>query len=333
MKKFSEEINELSKDPWAKPFKIALIGLAIFIAILILNPFAIIQSGTVGVKVTLGKFDNQELMPGLHLKKPIIEDIFTIDTKVHTINYKGDKDLPDKQGVIFKPSINVLDERGLPVKIELTAQYRIIPDQASELLQEWGKNWEDKLVNPTIRDVVRDVIGQYPAEKLPIKRQEIAIKIEQGIKDNMRKTSKGKVEVIGVQLRDIKLPPRIAQKIEEVQIAKQEAEKMKYVEEKAKKEQEVRKIKAESEKIEKIIRAEGEAERKIKEAEGKAKAKVLEAEAQAKANKLLSQSIDQNILKWKNLQVQEKLMEAIRENKNNNIFLNTPQGNMHYWIK
>ncbi|WP_051654318.1 prohibitin family protein [Persephonella sp. KM09-Lau-8] len=311
-------------------------GIIIFtalIAFLILNPFVIIESGTVGVKATLGKFDNQELMPGFHLKTPIADRIIEVDTKVHTINYKGDKDLPDKRGVIFKPSINVLDERGLPVRIELTAQYRVIPDQASELLQEWGRNWEYKLVNPTIRDVVRDVIGQYPAEKLPVKRQEIAIKIEQGIKENMRKTSKGKIEVIGVQLRDIKLPPRIAQKIEEVQIAKQEAEKMKYVEEKAKKEQEVRKIRAESEKIEKIIRAEGEAERKIKEAEGKAKAKILEAEAQAKANKLLSQSIDQNILKWKNLQVQEKLMEAIKENKNNNIFLNTPQGNMHYWVK
>jgi len=321
------------EDILKKMIKPGIIVFIALIAFLILNPFVIIESGTVGVKATLGKFHNQELMPGFHLKTPIVDKVIKVDTKVHTINYKGDKDLPDKQGVIFKPSINVLDERGLPVKIELTAQYRIIPDQASELLQEWGRNWEDKLVNPTIRDVVRDVIGQYPAEKLPVKRQEIAVKIEQGIKENMRKTSKGKVEVIGVQLRDIKLPPRIAQKIEEVQIAKQEAEKMKYVEEKAKKEQEVRKIRAESEKIEKIIRAEGEAERKIKEAEGKAKAKILEAEAQAKANKLLSQSIDQNILKWKNLQVQEKLMEAIKENKNNNIFLNTPQGNMHYWVK
>jgi regulator of protease activity HflC (stomatin/prohibitin superfamily) len=107
---------------------------------------------------------------------------------------------------------------------------------------------------------------------------------------------------------------------------------MKYVEEKAKKEQEVRKIKAETEKIEKIIRAEAEAQKKIKEAEGKAKARILEAQAQAKANKLLSSSIDKNILKWKEIQVQEKLMEAIKENKNNNIFLNTPQGNLHYWL-
>jgi len=315
--------------------KIAVIPIVILFVVMfffIFSPFKTIQSGNVGIKITLGKFDNEELMPGLHFKIPVIQDIKIVDVKVHTINYKGAQDRPDKEGLIEKPSINVLDERGLPVRIELTVQYRLIPDQASEMIQEWGWNWEDKLVNPTIRDVVRDVIGEYPAEKLPVKRQEIGVKIEEGIKKAIKTVSKNKVEVIGVQLRDIKLPPRIAQKIEEVQIAKQEAEKMKYVEEKAKKEQEVRKIKAETEKIEKIIRAEAEAEKRVKEAEGRAKARILEAEAQAKANKLLSSSIDKNILKWKEIQVQEKLMEAIKENKNNNIFLNTPQGNMHYWL-
>ncbi len=50
------------------------------------------------------------------------------------------------------------------------------------MIQECGWNWKDKLVNPAIRDVVRDVIGEYPAENLPIKRQEIGIKIQEGIK-------------------------------------------------------------------------------------------------------------------------------------------------------
>lgn len=315
--------------------KIALVPIIILfivIFIFVFSPFKTIESGNVGIKITLGKFDNEELMPGLHFKIPIIQDIKIVDVKVHTINYKGSQDRPDKEGLIEKPSINVLDERGLPVRIELTVQYRLIPDQASEMIQEWGWNWKDKLVNPTIRDVVRDVIGEYPAEKLPVKRQEIGVKIEEGIKKAIKNVSKNKVQVIGVQLRDIKLPPRIAQKIEEVQIAKQEAEKMKYVEEKAKKEQEVRRIKAETEKIEKIIKAEAEAEKRVKEAEGRAKARILEAEAQAKANRLLSKSIDKKILEWKEIQVQEKLMEAIKENKNNNIFLNTPQGNMHYWL-
>ena len=302
--------------------KYILIVIAIVsIGFIMFLPFRTIESGTVGIKITLGKFSNEELKPGLHFLIPIIQEIKIVDVKVHTINYKGHQDKPDKEGLIEKPAINVLDKRGLPVAIELTVQYRLNPIYASEMIQEWGWNWEEKLVNPTIRDVVRDVIGEYPAENLPIKRQEIGIKIQEGIKSSIGNVSKGWVQVIGVQLRDIKLPPRIAQKIEEVQIAKQEAEKMKYIEEKAKKEQEVRKIKAETEKIEKIIKAEAEAQKRIKEAEGR-----------AKANELISKSITPNVLKWKSMEIQEKLADALRENPNATIFINTPSGNMHYWL-
>ncbi len=326
------EINQKPPNIQAKFAVLPIILIFIVIFFFLFSPFKTIESGHVGIKVTLGKYDNDELMPGLHFKIPIIQSIKVIDVKVHTINYKGNQDRPDREGLIEKPAINVLDSRGLPVRIELTVQYRLIPDQASEMIQEWGWNWEDKMVNPTIRDVVRDVIGQYPAELLPVKRQEIGVKIEERIKKSISEVSKRKADVVGVQLRDIKLPPRIAQKIEEVQIAKQEAEKMKYVEEKAKKEQEIRKIQAETQKIQKVIAAEAEAEKRIKEAEGIAKAQILKAEATAKANKLISQSIDKNVLKWKGLEVQEKLMEALKYNKNNNIFLNTPSGNMHYWL-
>ncbi|RMA97297.1 prohibitin family protein [Hydrogenothermus marinus] len=317
MDNFSKDKININSAVAALP--IAIIVIAIFF--FLFPPFKTIESGNVGIKITLGKYDNEELKPGLHFKIPLVQEIKVVDVRVHTINYKGNQDRPDKEGLIEKPAINVLDARGLPVRIEMTVQYRIIPDQASELIQEWGWNWEDKMINPTIRDIVRDVIGQYPAEQLPIKRQEIGTKIEQGIEKSIKEVSHNKVEVVGVQLRDIKLPPRIAQKIEEVQIAKQEAEKMKYVEEKAKKQQEIKRIEAETKKIQKVIAAEAEAEKKIKEAEGI-----------AKANKLISQSIDKNVLKWRELEIQEKLMEALKENKNNNIFLNTPAGNMHYWL-
>ena len=282
-----------------------------------------VESGTVGVKVTLGKYDNEELQPGLHFRVPIIQRIKVADVRVHTIHYKGKKDLPDEEGVIYKPSITVLDERGLPIDVELTVQYRLLPDLASETMQSWGWNWEEKLVNPAVRDIVRDIIGQYPAEQIPIKRQEIATKIEQGIRDLIKESSKGAVEVVGVQLRNVLLPAEIQQKIKEVQIAKQEAEKMKYVEEKARKEQEVRKIRAETEKIERVIKAEAEAEAKVKE-----------AQAVAKANRLISNSITDRLLKWKDMEVQLRIAESLEKNPNVRLFLNVPRSsNMHLWLE
>jgi regulator of protease activity HflC (stomatin/prohibitin superfamily) len=300
-------------------FTAIVLGIILFLTF---KPFETIESGFVGVKITLGKYDENELPPGLHFRIPIIQDIKKVDVKIHAINYKGEQDLKDKVGLINKPSIMVLDERGLPIQVELTVQYRLLPDRASETLQEWGWNWEEKLVNPIVREVVRDVIGSYPAEVIPTKRTEIATKIEEGIRREISKQSKRSVEVVGVQLRNILLPPEIEKKIKEVQLAKQEAERMKYVEEQAKREQEVKKIQAETERIQKVIKAQAEAEARLKR-----------AEAEAKANELLSKSITSKILRWKELDVQMKIAESLKENKNVKLFINVPQSsNLHMWI-
>jgi regulator of protease activity HflC (stomatin/prohibitin superfamily) len=301
----------------------------IILAGLFLNPFVTIESGNVGIKITLGKYDNQELPPGLHFRIPVIQSIKEVDVKVHAINYKGRGGRTGK-GIINKPAILVLDQRGLPINVELTVQYRLFPEAVSETLQEWGENWEEKSINPTCREVVRDVIGRYPAEIIPTKRPEIARKIEEEIRKGISERAKVRVngkstqaiQVIGVQLRNILLPPEIERKIKEVQLAKQEAERMKYVEEQAKKEQEVKKIKAETEKIEKVVRAEAEAEAKLKE-----------AQAEAKANELISKSITPQILKWRALEVEEKIAESLKENPNVKLFLNVPQNsNFHLWL-
>lgn len=300
---------------------ILLLG-TFLVAVALTKSFETIESGTVGVKVTFGKYEDRELPPGLHFKLPLVQEIKKVDVKVHAINYKGKQDRADKTGVINKPAITVLDERGLPIAVELTVQYRLLPDEASETLQKWGENWEEKLVNPVVREVVRDVIGSYPAEAIPTKRPEIATRIEEGIRKEITKQSGGAIQVVGVQLRNILLPREIQEKIKEVQIAKQEAERMKYVEEKAKREQEVKKIQAETEKIQKVIKAQAEAQ-----------ARLEKARAEAKANELVSKSITPQILKWRELDVQEKVAESLRENPNVKLFLNVPAtSNFHLWL-
>ncbi len=317
---------------------LAWIGAIVIVGAILyyLNPAVVIESGEVGIKVRLGKYSNQELTPGLHFRIPFMEEIRRVDVKVHSIEYKmGVKDsgmnsyyraygLEDKSGIIRKPVIQVLDERGLPIQVELTVQYKILPDMASEILQQWGWNWEEKIVNPVVRAVVRDVIGQYPAEKMPTARNEIAVKIEKKIFSEIERVSEKGVVVVAVQLRNIILPTEIERKIKEVQLAKQEAEKMKYVEEKAKKEQEVALIRAETVKKEKIIKAEANKQEAI-----------LKAQGVAEANRLIAESLRQNpeILKWKALEVQQSLAESLRMNPNATVFVNLPGGNkLNLWM-
>jgi regulator of protease activity HflC (stomatin/prohibitin superfamily) len=286
------------------------------------KPFVIINSGEIGIKVTTGKYETDPLQPGFHIFIPIIQKVITVDTKVRLINYKSNEALSGiDSGIKVNPAINILDARGLPVSIELTVQYRLLPHGAPTTIATWGLSWEDKIVNPVVRDIVRNVVGKYNAEELPTKRNEIATLIENGIRTQIEGLPNKPVAIESVQLREIVLPQKIKDQIERVQIANQEAQRVKY---------EVQRAKQEAQK--KAALAKGEADKARIEAQGRADAVTIEADAQAKANKLIANSLTTNLLKMQQIQVQGKFNEALKVNKDAKIFL-TPGGSTpNIWV-
>lgn len=291
---------------------IILIGL-----IILAKPFIVINSGEVGIKATAGKFDPKALSPGLHFFIPFIQDVFVVDTKVRIINYTDNEDVTiqnSQSGIKFKRAISVLDARGLPVSIDLTVQYKLKAQSAPQTIATWGLSWEDKIINPVVRDVTRNIVGKYTAEELPIKRNEIAAQITTGIKDRIDSQPGQPVELLAVQLRRIVLPQKIKDQILRVQIAKQQAQQARY---------EVERAKQIAQKNAALAQGDADA-RKIR-AQGQADAVKIEADANAYANKELGKSVTPNLLKLKQLEVQGKFNEALQTNKDAKIFL-TPGG-------
>lgn len=297
-----------------------LLGIAVLL--FIIKPYKVINSGEVGIKVTTGKYETEPLRPGFHLYIPTIQNIIVVDTKVRLINYKSTEGLSGfDSGIKINPAINILDARGLPVSIELTVQYKLTPDGAPSTIATWGLSWEDKIVNPVVRDIVRNVVGGYKAEDLPTKRTEIATLIEDGIRKNIEQLKNKPVSIESVQLREIVLPTKIKDQIEKVQVANQESERVKY---------EVLRAKQEAQK--KAALAQGEADKNRIEAQGRADAVTIEAKAQAAANKIIANSLTRNLLQMQQIEVQGKFNDALRVNKDAKIFL-TPGGSTpNIWV-
>ncbi|RXJ68009.1 hypothetical protein CRV08_09380 [Halarcobacter ebronensis] len=295
----------------------------IVIALLfIFKPFMTIESGNVGIKQTLGKYDDQPLNPGFHFIIPGYQKVTVVDTKVRLMNYASvETSTGFDQSIRSNPAINILDSRGLPVSIELTVQYRLTASGAPLTIATWGPTWEDKIVDPVVRNIVRNVVGGYNAEELPTKRNEIATQIENGIRTKIEDLEDKPVSIESVQLREIVLPQKIKEQIERVQIANQEAQRVRY---------EVERAKQEAEK--KAALAKGEADKNRIEAQGRADAVTIEAKAQAKANQEIAASLTSKLLDMQQIQVQGKFNEALKENKDAKIFL-TPGGSTpNIWV-
>jgi len=303
--------------------------IALIALLVIAKPFVTIQSGEVGIKSNLGKYDPTPLGAGLHFFVPFIQDVFVVDTRTRIINYTSSEDMSagiatksgTAGGIISKNSLSVLDSRNLPVSIDITVQYRLNEATAPNTIAEWGFLWEDKIIDPRVKDVVRSVIGNYAAEELPTKRDKIAKAIDDGIRKNIESLPNSPVDLLAVQLREIILPAKVKEQIERVQIAKQEAERTKYEVERANQEA-----------LKKAALAKGNADAVKIEAQGRADAAKIEADAQAYANKEVAKSLDANLLSLKQIETQAKFNEALRENSDAKIFL-TPGGAVpNIWV-
>ena len=293
-------IVNIKNKPPAINFK--YITAAFFVMVLLLGAVSAtytVETGTVGILSTFGKYQEEPVLPGLHVKIPLIQQVHILDVKLQSANYIGRKDLPDKKGVINKPYISVLDNKNLPIGIDLTVMYTPNANEASTILGKFGVNYFDKLINPNVRDVVRDVIGKYPAEQIASDRTVISGELKARLD---KKFEKMPFVLNEISLRNIQLPKIVLKKVEEVQIAKQEEQKLAMVENQARKKQKIQTIQANTRLIEITTRAKADAQKQKIEADAKAYKLKIEAQAIAEANTVIAKSITKELISYKSIE-------------------------------
>ncbi len=151
---------------------------------------------------------------------------------------KGEGKRPNIDDSLWSPT-----KEGLQVGIDLTAWYRINPDSLIEVHRRIGPDYDEKVIRPAIRSVVRHVISEYPImDVYSAKRREIQEEILKRVRQLLEPDGFIIEEIV---LRDVHFTPDFAKAVEEKQIAQQEAERMKYVLEKEKLEAERKRIEAE----------------------------------------------------------------------------------------
>lgn len=175
----------------------------------------------------------------------------------------------------MKEVMNVPSEEGLSVQLEISLLYKLNPEKANEIYKTVGQNYSAIILIPQFRSVVRSVTARYQAKALyTASREKLAGEIFEEL--NKLVGPRG-ITIESSPLRQIVLPPGLTQSIEEKLQAEQESQRMEFV----------------------LNKEKQEAERKRIEAKG-----IRDFQA------IVSEGINQNLLRWKGIEATEKLSNS-----------------------
>jgi regulator of protease activity HflC (stomatin/prohibitin superfamily) len=208
-------------------------------SVLVLPACTVVREGEVGVKRTLGKYQEKSIEKGVAFFNPFITTIQKVSTR--TENMEVGLDLPSKEGLNIRAEISIL--------------YSLDGSQAAEVLRQLGINYERSVILPIFRSAVADVSSRYYAKDMHTGQRAV---IEEAIRQQMLINLEGRgINIENVLVKSIQLPVNLARSIEEKLEAEQQSLRMEFVLTQAKQEADQQRIQAEGTRDAQLIIAEG----------------------------------------------------------------------------
>jgi regulator of protease activity HflC (stomatin/prohibitin superfamily) len=136
------------------PAKTLMIIGIIIVSVLFLRPWAQVGAGQRGVVLNFGAVQKNVLGEGLHLRVPIMQKIVLMDVKIQKTVTSATASSADLQEVSSEVALN----------------YHLIPDKANLVYQDIGVQYQERIIDPAVQEVVKAVTAKYTAEELITKR-------------------------------------------------------------------------------------------------------------------------------------------------------------------
>lgn len=175
----------------------------------------------------------------------------------------------------IREQMDVPSREGLTVQLEISGLYHLNPDRAPEVYKTIGPNYVEVILQPQFRSVARGVTAGYDARALYTSEREVLAQTI--LKDLQRLVEPRGITVEATPLRRVGLPAGLTQAIEEKLRAEQESQRMQFV----------------------LQKEQQEAERKR-----------IEAQGISDFQRIVSQGISDQLLKWKGIEATMEIAKS-----------------------
>jgi prohibitin 1 len=261
-------IKEVKDGKDIIPIRIfALIPLLIACVLFFWSAWTPITAGHVGVISTFGAVNTTEVLSeGANFVMPYRS---VYEQTIQTINYTTDAD--------------VLSKDGLGIKIDVSIPYRLNGETAAWVYQNFGTDWQEDIITPSIRSAIRDAAALFTSEDVYSRRRDSLQVVmskfatKEVTKYFERYSRSNGIEIGDLMLRNIILPKQIIDAIERKLESDQAQQQMDFV-----------------------------IQKETKEAERKR----IEAGGIKDFQEIVSQGISDKLLEWKGIEATVKLAES-----------------------
>lgn len=210
----------------------------LMVVVVIFSCIVQVGPGEVGVQTLFGSVQDRVLYSGLNFINPLVDvEMMDVKTQSYTMSIAQ-----DEGNLANDDAITALSMDGLTIKLDVTVWYRLSESDAPQVYRTIGVDYVAKIVRPAIRTALRDVSVMYSATDIYSgKRDEFTGGVTKELEDAFH--GRG-IILERVLLRNVELPEMVRAAIDEKIAAEQKAQQMVYVLQKEKQEAERKKIEA-----------------------------------------------------------------------------------------
>jgi regulator of protease activity HflC (stomatin/prohibitin superfamily) len=144
-----------------------IVGLvAGFIVLAIVNPFVVVGAGYKGVVLNWGAVSDKILDEGIHWVMPIRSSVEKLDVRVQKEEAVSSAASKDLQVISAKVALN----------------FHLDGSKVNMLWQNIGKDFKERVIDPSIQESVKSATAKYTAEELITKRELVKEDIKNSLK-------------------------------------------------------------------------------------------------------------------------------------------------------
>jgi prohibitin 1 len=199
----------------------------------------------------------------------------TIPEGVHLVNPLASMELMSVRTKEVFEHAEAPSKEGLNVALEVSCLYHLNPAEAANVYRQVGPNYEEVVVKPQFRSAIRGITVSHEAKDLYTSSRElISNEIFQDLETNLGKRG---IVVETILLRKVDLPKLVVEAINSKLAADQQAQQMQFV----------------------LAKERQEAERKR-----------IEAQGIQDFQRIISQGLSDQLLRWKGIETTRALAES-----------------------